>query len=334
MRKLLTILILGIACVSVSLARDFTYEDITYTVLDENLKTVETKAGVAWTVGEDTYYLPGNHSSSLLWLSSEVFDGDQEYTLTRIGDYSFYQNEDMLLAVIPSSVEEIGEQAFSMCTSLYGLTMPESATIGNFAFSGCISLSYITLPSNLETIPAGAFALCLSLHSIEIPSSVKSIEYASFMGSGLEKVVIPNNVTYINNQSFFATPIKELYLPSSLMLIGMEAFGQCDKLKDIYYNVSFPAIIFSDSFDATTFDTATLFVPEDMKSVIQSSSIWKNFNNITEADIAGIPGLTNEIIRDTEYFDINGLPLTDPVPGQIVIKRTGNKVEKIRSTIR
>ncbi len=217
MRKLL-VAVMVIVCAITGLARDFTYEDVIYTVLDEKAKTVETKAGYKLEIGEDNYYIPGNHpTTALLWLTSTVYDGDTEYTLTRIGDFSFCENEAITLAVIPESVEEIGNYAFLKCNNLYGLNTPEEYTIGEYSFYGCTRLSVITLPKNLEKINTGAFALCLNLKDIEIPSSVTEIGVAAFMGTGIEQITLPNNVTTIDRLAFaYTTKMKTLYLPSNL----------------------------------------------------------------------------------------------------------------------
>lgn len=317
-------------CAISAVARDFTYEGIIYTVLDENAKTVETKAGYKETVDEETTYYPGNvTASSLLWLTSKVYDGDTEYTLTRIGEFSFSQNQEIWLAVVPESVDEIGKEAFSMCLNLYGLTMPDECSIEEFAFYGCISLASIELPNNLVSINSATFAMCLSLKNIEIPASVTEIELAAFMGSGLEQIALPDGVTNIGMMAFAnCTKLEKVYLPFNLSLISMNAFSSCEGLKTIYYNTNSPALMFENCFDEDTYDKALLYVNSGMKSVMESKYGWQNFKNIIETDLSGVDDIS--IDSNTEYYDINGMRLANPLPGQIVIKRSGNKIEKIK----
>ncbi len=112
-------------------ARDFTYtyegQTITYTVLDEEAKTVETRAGA--------YKIAGNYISGELILPAHPKDGDVEYTLTIVGYDAFYD-----------------------CKSLTSVTLPETVTgIGDYAFYGCEALTSLTIPASVHTIGYRAF---------------------------------------------------------------------------------------------------------------------------------------------------------------------------------
>ena len=61
----------------------------------------------------------------------------------------------------------IGDEAFSLCTSLTSVTIPDSVTtIGNNAFYNCSSLTSVTIPDSVTTIGNGAFQNCDSLTSV------------------------------------------------------------------------------------------------------------------------------------------------------------------------
>ena len=88
-------------------------------------------------------------------------------------------------SVIPDdgSVTGIGSYAFSGCSGLTSITIPDSVTgIGSHAFSGCSGLTSITIPDSVTGIGSYAFSYCSGLTSITIPDSVTSIGYMAFFG--------------------------------------------------------------------------------------------------------------------------------------------------------
>lgn len=78
---------------------------------------------------------------------------------------------------IPSKIENLPVthlvDAFSSCTSLTSITIPDSITsIGTSAFQNCTSLTSITIPDSVTSIGDSAFQNCTSLTNITIPDSV------------------------------------------------------------------------------------------------------------------------------------------------------------------
>lgn len=111
-----------------------------------------------------------------------------KYYLLDDGTYEVGIGEDRDLSeiVIPSrhrgrSVTKIEDDAFSYCSSLTSITIPNTVTsIGDNAFMGCSSLTSITIHNNVTSIGYGAFSYCSSLTSIKIPNSVSSIDGNAF----------------------------------------------------------------------------------------------------------------------------------------------------------
>ena len=157
-------------------------------------------------------------------------------SVTDIGEGAFSDCRSLSNIVIPDSVTDIGKSAFSGCSSLSNIVIPDSVTdIGDDAFFHCSSLSNIVIPDSVTDIGEGAFLYCSSLSNIVIPNSVTDIgDYAFSYCSSLSNIVIPDSVTDIGNFAFSrCCSLSEIVIPSSVTSIGNRAFSRCSSLKYI-----------------------------------------------------------------------------------------------------
>ena len=157
--------------------------------------------------GNSRYYSMGNciieiESKTLIagCKSSKI---PTDSRITSIGPEAFSGCTELISVTIPDGVEIIGTEAFSGCTGLTSITISDSVTsIGYSAFRNCTKLRSIKIPSNVTSIGIAAFFGCTGLTVITIPSSVKSIGFSAFRGcTGLTKV------TFENQNPWFVTPL-------------------------------------------------------------------------------------------------------------------------------
>ncbi len=132
----------------------------------------------------------------------------------------------------------IGDQAFSGCSSLTSITIPDGVTsIGYFSFSGCSSLTGITIPDRVTDIGDDAFSDCSSLMSITIPDSVTDIGVAAFFNcSSLTSIDFGDNsqLTNIGDWAFAGCDsLMSIAIPDGVKSIGYSAFSVCDSLTNI-----------------------------------------------------------------------------------------------------
>ena len=168
-----------------------------------------------------------------------TFSGDG----TTIGTCAFSGCTSLTSVIIPDSITTIGDYAFDNCSGLTSVIVPDSVTtIGERAFSGCSSLTSITIPDSVTAIGSSAFANCSSLTSITISDSVTEIGTATFYGCGsLTSVIIPDGVTEIGRSAFYlCSGLTSVTIPDSVNKIDEYAFEGCWNLKKLYIS-SLPA---------------------------------------------------------------------------------------------
>ena len=106
--------------------------------------------------------------------------------------------------VVVTSGDTIGESAFSGCTYLTSITLPNELTaIGDSAFYGCTGLESITIPNGVTVIGTSAFSGCAGLENVTLPNGLTTIKDSAFKGcTGLESIIIPNSVISVGSSSF------------------------------------------------------------------------------------------------------------------------------------
>ena len=106
--------------------------------------------------------------------------------ITDIGSRAFY-GLNIKSVIIPASVIEVGDAAFTECTELISVEFIEGSKLDKISlgmFGGCTSLKNIVLPNSIETIDDSAFELCTSLVNLTIPINCTYI--GAFVFSGWE----------------------------------------------------------------------------------------------------------------------------------------------------
>lgn len=172
-----------------------------FTSLPFSASAVETNSesvGETYTSGDFEYEIRERYN----------YDTEQYYEIAVITDYNGTDES----VSVPSqlggcNVTDIGDGAFSDCTSLTSITIPNGVTsIGWNAFSDCTSLTSVVIPDGVTSIDDSTFYGCTSLTSITIPDSVKSI--SSYGGGAfvncpnLKCVTVPSSVERIGEYSF------------------------------------------------------------------------------------------------------------------------------------
>lgn len=152
-----------------------------------------------------------------------------------IGNYAFECCTSLTGVTIPQSVTSIGYSAFEGCTALNPLIINGPTLIGKHAFTGCTSLTSLTLCPDIQTIGDYAFDVT-SLKTVTLPKNLTSIgEYAFACCSELESITIPEKVKTINPKTFAdCSKLEYIILPAGLTTFD-DSLENCRPECVIYY---------------------------------------------------------------------------------------------------
>jgi len=236
--------------------------------------------------------------------------------------------------IVPDTVTEIGDWAFSFCPGLTGITLPEGLiSIGESAFEVCGYLPSVTIPESVTSIGGCAFRTCVSLTEINvdegnsiyssengvlfnkdktaliqypaakydeeynIPESVTTIGDWSLGYCQSSTINIPNSVISIGDSAFRFCNITSITIPDSVTSIGKEAFYGCETLTDIIMSGNVTSI---GEYAFYTCDSLTnIMIPDGVIRLEKGAfGYCKNLTSITIP--ASVTGDVRAAVRDCE----------------------------------
>lgn len=222
--------------------------------------------------------------------------------VTEIGKDAFSGCTELTSVIIPNGVRKIGINAFFGCTALKSIVFPDSLTmIERCAFSDCTALTNMQLPDSVTHIGNEAFYNCTSLTSVTIPKGVRTLGESAFSYcTNLAYVSIPSSVGRIERWTFCGcTKLTEVILPNSVTLINEGAFRYCMSLTNITIPIHIKKLeksVFRDCVSLTE-----LIIPGQV-SVIEESA----FSGCTSLTRLTIPENV-KIIENSAFLGCTGL---------------------------
>ncbi|MCM1054503.1 MAG: leucine-rich repeat domain-containing protein [Bacteroides sp.] len=123
--------------------------------------------------------------------------------ITVIDDNAFKSCR-LISAQLPSTLEEIGDHAFSDCIALTEISIPNSViSIGVGAFEGDLTLRSAELPNSISRLNSDTFKGCISLGTVKLPEDLRYVETGVFSGcTALTTIELPLNTTRVSEEAF------------------------------------------------------------------------------------------------------------------------------------
>lgn len=227
---------------------------------------------------------------------------------------SYPAGKPALSYTISSTVDSIGDFAFSYC-KFTSVTIPNSVKYMNHGtFSMCYGLTTVTIPASVAFLKNNPFYDCKNMTAVNVDAanaenqSVDGVLFKKEAGQPLRTIIyyppaksgssysIPATVTYVRSGTFMnCLNLNTITIPASVNTIRSGAFEGCANLTTINTYSADPVDLTntipgynSDKVFAGV-DTlhCVLHVPVGSKNKYASAFQWKGFSNIVEGFAAG-----------------------------------------------
>lgn len=206
--------------------------------------------------------------------------------------------------VIPSSLREIGDDAFTDCSGIPAVRwLADSCSVSKEAkqcFYRCLSMRKVEIgpgvtvaPSwtfnnirvlesvyfadGVTTIGRDAFAMDSNLSDVRWPSTLRVIEHAAFYECDLREIVFPDSLQVVGTYSFaYNERLRRIALGPAVSFVGTYAFADCYELEEVTVRATVPPQVVVTSFDGMP-DGVVLHVPEASVDAYRRDPVWNRF---------------------------------------------------------
>ena len=237
---------------------------------------------------------PMSHAKNIWLDGKKIVSVNVPQGITSL-DGTFCGFKNLIQVTLPGGLTNIGDRAFSECSSLICINIPEGVTsIGVGAFLGCSSLTSISIPKSVVSIGDWAFSSCSNLESVSIT------DLAAWCQIDFDRDV-SNPLYWAKNLYLNGVLLKSIEVPTKAGAIKSYAFCNYKNLTSISISEGITAI--GTSVFSGCSSLSTVNIAEGVMDI--GSSTFEDCNNLISINI---PSSVATIDRDTFW---NCRALTD-----------------------
>lgn len=298
-------------------------EKITKAYLDENVTSVGKYAFADMTNLKEVYL----DSVTATADKNAFYNSGSDFTLyvgektTKIPSELFSSNKQLKNISFASgnALKTIGREAFSTCTGLTEITIPDSVTtVEEGAFAGCSSVTTITLGENIVSVGQQAFngetkLRTLNYNAVRLGDmqattlAFAANENTAAYGEGFI-VNVGNKVTTVPAYAFYrCVNVQGVNFADrgALNTIGEYAFAGCENLVAVTLPTSLVTLSSRSFYEATklatlSFGTGTPSLRDICPDVFTGTAFFNNNNNWTVAE--GKESVEGVLILNNTYL--------------------------------
>ena len=170
---------------------------------------------------------PDKYSGDIV-IPSTVTYNDVTYSVNSIGNSAFSGCTELTSVTIPESMTYIYGSAFQGCSALTSVKIPDSVTeIGRSAFAGCSALTTVTIGKGVSTIYRDAFLDCSALNAVHISDLAAWCKISFYNGYSSNPLALAHHL-YLNDGE-----VKNLVIPDGVTEIKDYAYYGCSAISSV-----------------------------------------------------------------------------------------------------